>query len=89
MAPGLRAAQWDKTSTAIMLIGNEPRGKIPASNNSELWKEVLAQDQELISKWGFFPECIYPLLITKIPRPLAVVKQARCCDIQNLVRIPS
>lgn len=26
-SPGLGAAQWDKTSTAIMLAGNQPRGK--------------------------------------------------------------
>ena len=49
--------------------------KIPASNSSELWRDVLTLDEELISKI-FFPECIYPLLIARVPGPLAVIKKA-------------
>lgn len=53
MTPGLRAAWWYKTNTAIA-DWKWAQVKIPASNSSELWREVLAPEQELISKRVFF-----------------------------------
>lgn len=89
VTPRLRAAWWYKTSTAITLIGDEPRWK-PLLQIAELWREVLTPHQELISKRVFFPECIYPLLIARVPGPLAVIKKAipaKCWGSQKLIRM--
>lgn len=66
--------------------------KIPASNSSELWREVLTLDQELTNKRFvvFFPECLYPLLMARLPGPVAVIKKAipvKHWGIQKLIRI--
>lgn len=80
VTPRLRAARWYETSTAITLIGDEPRWK-PLLQIAELWREVLTPHQELISKRVFFfPEFIYPLLIARVPGPLAAIKKSNTCQ---------